>query len=209
MQVKVCGIRTPDGARAAAAARVDFVGLNFVPGTRRALSPAAARALVTLLGDSVPVGVFRNAGAEEIRRVADDVGLKHVQLHGHESPDLCAALRGTFSVVKAVDADQARDPSFLRAFVNRIDILLVDGRTPGSGTPWAWTRLPAVREVLPGVALWLAGGLSPDNVGEAVAAVAPDGDTASGIERDRHVAPDRVAAFTRAARAAATPEGRP
>ncbi len=209
VQVKVCGIRDRDGARACATAGVDFAGLNFVPGTRRAIDPERARGLLPLLGVARPVAVTRDAPTDLALRIARDLGVRWIQLHGTESPEHCEhlAVHGRLRVIKAITAADAADPGLLRAYAASANVLLVDGREPGSGRPWPWPDLAPLlrgaRGLLAGVPWWLAGGLGPDNVAAGVAALRPSGvDAASGVERDGSTDLARVASFCRAARLA-------
>ncbi len=210
MQVKVCGIRTPEGARACAEAGVDFVGLNFVPGVRRAVSPESARILLSRLGAARPVAVVRDQAPAEVEGLCADLGIRWVQLHGAETPAVCAGLAGVgLEVIKAVsigtDADRVRE------YAQHAAVLLVDGRDPGSGQTWAWSELDALRRAcgdrrpgeIAGRPFWVAGGLDPGNVADAIATLDPAGvDAASGTERDGHTDAGRVAAFCKAARRA-------
>lgn len=196
MQVKVCGVRSRACAEACAAAAVDFAGFNFVRGARRSIHVDEAVELAKHLGDTVPVGLFQNAGRDEVEAIAGAAGLGWVQLHGDESPDLCKRLGRRFRVIKAVEGSVARDPEQLAAYRGVIDLLLVDGARPGTGTRWDWSALAECRRLLPGTPLFLAGGLHPWNVARAIATVKPDGvDSASGVERDRRQAADLIEAF--------------
>lgn len=200
--VKVCGVREAASARACAASGADLAGLNFWPRSRRCVTPGAARGLVAALGTVTPVGVFRDQTVDEVRAVAEAVGLGWVQLHGGEPPADCAALRATgLRVIKALPVRDAADLDACAAFAEVADLLLLDAPTPGGGRPFDHGALRGARLPLP---FLLAGGLTPENVGAAVARVRPHGvDAASGVEVDGVPSPDRVVAFCRAARAAA------
>ena len=209
MQVKICGVRTPAGARACAAAGADFAGLNFVRGVRREVSEAEAAELLPLLGGTRPVAVFRDDPIDRVERLAGGLGIRRVQLHGAETPGDCARLREAgLVVIKALTLD---DAGALRAYAGAADVLLVDGRAPGSGRPWDYRALLQVRQdsgdprpgQLAGAPLWLAGGLTPDNVAQAIATLQPAGvDAATGIERDGQIDAARVAALCRGGPAA-------
>jgi phosphoribosylanthranilate isomerase len=207
MQVKVCGVRDRAGAEACAAAGVNYVGFNFVHGSRRSVHIEEAVELRTFLGESVvSVGLFRDSLRDEVEGVGTAVGVTWVQLHGDESPVLCGQLRRRFRVIKAVDIELARDTKRIQQYAGSIDLLLVDGKRPGTGTRWDWSALAECRRLLPGVPLFLAGGLHPWNVQKAIATARPDGvDTASGVERDRKQAPDLIEAFALNARGEAIP----
>ena len=212
--VKICGITCPDDALAAAHAGADAVGLNFYSGSRRFVDHQQATAIVAALPERVAkVGVFVNARAEQVRSVAESVGLDYVQLHGDEPPQLISELTG-LAVVRAfrLGTDGWRpiteflDQCYLLGALPRA--VLVDACRPGlyggtgEATDWAIAR--EYHELRLGLPLILAGGLTPANVSEAVAAVEPDGvDTASGVESAPGVKDTlKVAAFVAAARAA-------
>jgi len=210
VQVKICGIRDPEAARACAREGVDFAGLNFVPTSRRAVSTETARSLIELLGDTRPVALFRDELEDRVREVAEELGIGWVQLHGEESPAACARLadRDGLQVVKAIPARRASDRALLCEYADAASVLLVDGSRPGSGRTWSWEDLGQALarddgsvEATP---WWLAGGLDPDNVAQGIAALRPAGvDAASGVERAGHTDPARIAAFCCAARSAA------
>ncbi len=104
MQVKICGITSDADARDAIEAGADAIGLNFVPGTPRALEPdVAARISALCRGRVVRVGVFRDETSERITELVDRVGLDVVQLHGDESPGQVAEI--PFPVIKALPAE--------------------------------------------------------------------------------------------------------
>jgi phosphoribosylanthranilate isomerase len=181
--VKICGITRIEDARAAAALGADAIGLIFWPRSPRAVDPAAARAIRDALpGQVTTVGVFVDQSEEEVARIADQVRLGAVQLHGAESPEYCARIRG--QVIKAFGVDTSFDERLLDAYPNGITALLDtkdDVIRGGAGRRFDWTlaaRVAASRRIL------LAGGLRPDNVTDALEQVRPYGiDVSSGIER--------------------------
>lgn len=199
MKVKICGVRRAEDVRACVAAGADLVGLNFAPSSRRCLSLAEGRALAAVLPPATGVAVFQDADLQTILDVVDHTGLRVVQLHGRLPAGAFAALSGRVTVFRAVGPSQVAERHAA------ISAYLVDSPDPGSGTPWAWAD--RVRgPTLHGVPVLLAGGLTPESVGAAVRACRPAGvDVASGIEGpDRLPHPERIFAFVRAARAAAT-----
>lgn len=197
LTVKICGVRDAASARAAAAA--DHAGFVFAPGRRRTVDVATARALRPLLGRARAVGVFLDQPLADVRAIAEAVGLDAVQLHGPVSPADCAAL-ADLTVWRAVAVDAAFQPGELDAYAPHVAAFVLDAATPGGGAPFDHGRVAGLRLPRP----WLlAGGLRPENVAAAIARTRPDGvDCASGVERDGHPAPDRVAAFLANARAA-------
>lgn len=205
-RIKICGLTSPEDALAAAAAGADAVGLVFWSGSPRAVEPAAARRIVAALPPFVlRVGVFVDAPADELARVADDVGLDLLQLHGREPLALLERL--SRRALKAVHVESEAELDGALAWAERGAALLVDARggsaPGGSGRrcDWAWAR--RLRERAPFVAL--AGGLTPENVAEAVRAVEPHAvDVSSGVEsapgrKDE----SRMQAFVTAVRSAA------
>jgi phosphoribosylanthranilate isomerase len=192
-QLKVCGITTVDDAVVAAEAGADAIGLNFWPRSRRLVSIDAAREISAELDDVVRVGVFVNATAEEIARTADAVGLEWIQLHGDEPAELLAQLPAQLKVMRAFRCgaeglkSASRFLSECRARGRAPDAALVDADAGaeygGTGRVANWSKIVSERGQLGGVPMILAGGLTPQNVAEAIAVTRPDGvDVASGVE---------------------------
>ena len=179
MIVKICGITRLEDAAAAVAAGAGAIGFIFWPRSPRFIDPHRARAIAAALPPFVtPVGVFVNQPIEHVNAVTSLVRLGAVQLHGDETPAFAAAMSAP--VIKAVTVD-AVDPG---AWPSRVRLLL-DVHDPvargGTGRAIDWAAaagLAAQREIL------LAGGLTPDNVADAVGRVRPFGiDVSSGVER--------------------------
>lgn len=188
MFVKVCGLRRVEDATAAVAAGVDAVGLNFVPASRRCIDLATARAILAVVPDHVmTVGVFRDHAGDEMLTVTDTLGLDAAQLHGDERPETTAAVAaGVGTVIKVFPAgSRALD----EVPEHQADIVMIDAPTPGGGVPFDWG---VIGDLAKRCRLVLAGGLTPDNVAEAIRLVRPWGvDVASGVENERG---DKVAA---------------
>jgi phosphoribosylanthranilate isomerase len=179
MLVKICGITRLDDARAAVAAGAGAIGFIFWPKSPRFIDPHRARAIAAALPPFVtPVGVFVDQPLEYVNGVASLVRLGAAQLHGDETPAFAAAV--SVPVLKAVSPEQLDD----RAWPSPVRLLL-DVHDPvargGTGRTIDWAaaaHIAAQREVL------LAGGLTPDNVADAIARVRPFGiDVSSGVER--------------------------
>ena len=207
--VKICGITTVEDGLLAAHAGADAVGLVFWPGSRRAVDLRTARAIASALPPLVHrVGVFVNPTAMEVERAVDEAGLDVVQLHGEETPEFCRGIKRR--VLKAVRVGAGFDARDALRFENAAGGVLLDSRAGeadaergGTGRAFDWTLAREVRAKAR--YLVLAGGLTPENVGRAVAAVRPDAvDVSSGVESSpgRKDA-ERVRAFVRAVRAAA------
>jgi phosphoribosylanthranilate isomerase len=183
MLVKICGITRLEDAEAAVAAGAGALGFVFWPNSPRAVDPYRARAIVRALPPFVAtVGVFVNQPTDYIASVASLAQLTAVQLHGDETPgDAFATPR---PVMKALTLAAASDPAQLAAWPSRVTVLL-DVHDPvrrgGTGRTIDWRAAAAVAARRPIV---LAGGLSPENVADAVASVRPFGiDISSGVER--------------------------
>jgi phosphoribosylanthranilate isomerase len=180
VRVKICGItRLADGL-AAARLGADALGFNFWPRSRRYLAPEAAAAIVAGLPAGVtPVGVFVDPDREGLLRAIAASGVRAVQLHGDEPPELCQGL--PVPVVKGIRVKDSHSLAQLASY--EVQAFLLDSATPGfggSGTAFDWTLAAEVAQSVP---IWLAGGLTPENVGEAVRRVRPYGvDVASGVE---------------------------
>lgn len=181
MFIKICGITRAQDARAAVESGATALGFVFWPRSPRYVDPNTAEGIIrTLPKDVTPVGVFVNQPVDEIEQIADQTGIQLVQLHGDEPASYTSAL--TRPVMKAMSLVAA--DAFADAWPADIAILL-DAHDPvrrgGTGTAVDWAhaaRIAARRRVV------LAGGLTPDNVQEAIAVVQPYGvDVSSGVER--------------------------
>jgi phosphoribosylanthranilate isomerase len=182
MLVKICGITRLEDAEAAVECGAHALGFVFWPGSPRAIDPQRARAIVRALPPFVtPVGVFVNQPADYVNEVATLVGLGVVQLHGDESVGYAAGL--IRPVLKAMTVNVASGPASEQW--PAATVVLLDAHDPvrhgGTGQTIDWTKAAAVasrRRVI------LAGGLTPENVACAIAAVRPAGiDVSSGVEQ--------------------------
>jgi phosphoribosylanthranilate isomerase len=184
MQIKICGVTNSKDALACAAAGVDMIGLNFYEQSPRYIRPDRARTIAgTLPSSTRAVGIFVNTPVEEIHRVARDVGLRMVQLHGSESPEMCTELARDFEIIKALRMDGGFDAQ--RASVYPMCTILLDTYDEriagGTGDVGDWELARATKKFVS--RLILAGGLSPENVAQAIATVNPDGvDVCSSVE---------------------------
>ena len=201
IQIKICGVTSVEDAELCAEAGVDMIGLNFCRQSPRYLSTDRAREITESVAAAIKtVGVFADAGADEIRKVVSETGIKVVQLHGSESPDFSAELSDEFEIIRALRAG----PDFRPASVAKYPgcTILLDGydssRLGGTGEVFDWNVAREVRTLA--TRLILAGGLSPENVADAIATVKPDGvDACSRLEREPGIKdPARVREFVRA-----------
>jgi phosphoribosylanthranilate isomerase len=199
-----------EDARNAARAGADFLGAILSGGYPRSIAAETARGFTDPLGPPL-VAVLVNETPPGAAAIAETAGASVLQLHGDESPGTVEELRalGDWTLWKVV---RPREPDDLRRAIERygehVDGLLMDGWHPtargGTGTRVAWHVVEAVRDELPDrVLLILAGGLTPENVAEAVRRVRPDVvDVSSGVESAvGRKDPERVERFIRAARA--------
>jgi phosphoribosylanthranilate isomerase len=216
-RIKICGVNTVEAALAAAAAGADAIGLVFVQRSPRHVEVDVAMKIAAALPAFVePVGLFADLPVEKVRDIAQITGLKTLQLHGREGPAYITQLR-QYRVIKAVgfDPDRLSDRvgPWRKVRGNLIGLLLDsppatdDGLGGGSGQTFDWQRLAELKATgaldnLPPLAL--AGGLTPDNVADAVRTVRPYAvDVSSGVEAHRGVKDlQRIATFCDAVRQA-------
>ncbi len=203
LEIKICGITTPEGLEAAADAGADAIGLVFAESVRR-LDLARARELARLAPAGLGViAVFRHPRAQEVHRVVQEVAVTAVQTDAEDYESIAGALGG------AAFRPVYRDGPLLaqqvavggRLGLNR-SMVLVEGPRSGSGVMPDWRRIAAAAG---GLRVALAGGLTAANVADAIAAISPAGvDVSSGVESAPGVKdPARIRAFVSAARSAA------
>lgn len=183
-QVKICGLTRPDEAVKCAHLGADAIGLVFFPKSSRNVTDDQAKAVVKALPQTIAaVGVFVDADFSAIMWRVERCGIRMVQLHGRESPDLAARLKGEgVGVVKAFFVDG--QPGLTDARDYDVDGYLVEcakGPLPGGNAmAWDWGAARAFGRRHP---LVLAGGLTPDNVDDAITAAMPAAiDLSSGVE---------------------------
>ena len=210
LRVKVCGLTSVADALACAEAGADWIGLNFHPGSPRRIDGRTAAEIVAALPDSCEaVGLFVDRPTDEVARIADRVGLKIVQLHGSEPVDDLIAL-DHLRLIRAFRLGDDAAVSAMIAYLEQAagrsrapDLVLIDGYVSGQAGGTGQAIASDLLDRLPPLpCLILAGGMTPENVGERVARVRPwMVDVASGVESSPgRKDPARVAAFVRAAR---------
>ncbi|MFG2130950.1 phosphoribosylanthranilate isomerase [Streptomyces sp. NPDC048751] len=196
--VKICGLRTDRDVDTAVEAGADAIGFVFSDSPRRVNAATAARLARRVPEHVLTVGVFRGEPLDDVRALADESGIRAVQLHGSEDRDYYDGLAAGGRTLIRATAFGEPAPRFGELGE---DMLLLDAPVPGSGVAWDWSGKSLAA---PGEKWLLAGGLSPANVRDAVAATRPWGvDVSSGVERSRGVKdPALITAFVEAARAA-------
>src|SRR3954469_16118936 len=210
VRIKICGVTTPEDARFAADAGADAVGLNFYPKSPRFVTPTQAAAIVRALpAFTSPVGVFVGMPLRQVCAVGFQLGLRGVQTYDEQPP---AEDTFPFAHVPAFRVKDAAGLDHIRRFIDAAAKLdrppsavlidsLVEGQMGGTGHAAPWELLKGFD---PGVPLILAGGLTPENVADAIRLVKPWGvDVASGVEANPGVKdPSKVRAFVAAVRGA-------
>lgn len=184
VRVKICGITNLDDALASIDAGAQALGFNFYPQSLRYIEPSAAGNIIQQLPASIMcVGVFVNVpDPEQVGLQASEAGVKAVQLHGDESPAYCRELKDFF-VIKALRVNSDFEPQQAARYES--DAVLLDGFSPlafgGVGQSFDWTIAAKTRDLVG--KLFLAGGLSANNVAMAIETVQPYAvDACSGLE---------------------------
>jgi len=205
VKVKICGITNWTDARRAVEEGAQFLGFNFYRPSPRYIQPAAARRIIRRLPDGIAtVGVFVNESEANMLATARRVGLDYLQLHGDEVPEQVARLKREIPVIKAVRVRDSFRPKQLDAF-GRASAILLDGfdarRHGGTGKTFNWNL---ARGSNGSHRIFLAGGLTPENVAEAIRVARPYAvDVCSGVEaRPGKKDPARIVALMWAVKAA-------
>jgi indole-3-glycerol phosphate synthase/phosphoribosylanthranilate isomerase len=208
-QVKICGLRNANSIDAASAAGADMLGFIFYEPSQRYIAPRDVPSLLAAseyfahppAKASTPdlVGVFVNEDAEFINEAAEEAGIQFVQLHGHETPEFCQRIHRP--VIKALSLSNTTDLERLKAYKQVTWRLLLDTPTPqwgGTGHTHDWDLARLAAQETP---IILAGGLTPDNVRDAIQQVHPWGvDVSSGVETNKKKDLDKIRTFIQAVR---------
>jgi phosphoribosylanthranilate isomerase len=189
---KICGLKTPEAVGAAVEGGAALVGFVFYPPSPRSVDPATVHALCARVPAGIrKVGLLVDASDARIAEILDACDLDVLQLHGKETPERVAEIRARFGkvVIKAIPVSEAADLDRAAAYEAVVDYLMFDAKPPksmanalpgGNALSFEWTLLSNRRFARP---WFLAGGLTPDNVAEAVAiSGAPMVDVSSGVE---------------------------
>lgn len=188
MRIKICGITKPHQGREIASLGATALGFICVKASPRYVDINQIRAVVEQVPeDTDKIGVFANSSIEEIVHIATNSGLTGIQLHGDESPEFCQQLRDNLpdmEIIKALRIKAVDDLSKVEFYLTKANTLLLDAYHPqqlgGTGKKIDWQTL---KQFNPGLPWFLAGGLTPDNILEALALIRPSGiDLSSGVE---------------------------
>lgn len=196
-KIKLCGLSRPCDIETANRLLPEYIGFVFAPKSKRYVPPETAAALKGLLHPSVQaVGVFVREEPEQVARLLRDGIIDIAQLHGGEDAAYVRVLRRLTDrpILQAFRVDSATDVA--AAQKSEADMILLDAGAGGTDTAFDWTLLRDIRRPY-----FLAGGLHPDNVREAVERLSPYAvDVSSGIETDGRKDADKMEAFMRAVR---------
>ena len=183
VKIKVCGITDTEDALMAAELGADALGFIFYPPSPRSIKPEAAKNIIAQLPPFVTtVGVFVDEAAATVKELAATVGLDWLQMHGKETPEYCRSLDRR--VIKAFRIRGENSLTGLAAYQGVVQALLLDtykkGQVGGTGETFNWDLAREARKYGP---IILAGGLTPENVAQAIATAQPQAvDVASGVE---------------------------
>jgi phosphoribosylanthranilate isomerase len=199
-KIKICGLRRLEDAQAVNAVRVQYAGFVFAPSKRQVTAQQAQQLREALLPTVQTVGVFVDAPPEEIVALCQQGIIHIIQLHGHEDAAYLETLRSLTDapIIKAVAVRSGQD--ILQAQQLHCDYLLLDTFIPGvaggSGKQFDYQQIPPLYKPF-----FLAGGLTPENVGQAIAQVHPYAvDVSSGVEANGWKSAEKIQRFVRQVR---------
>ena len=203
-RLKICGLRDPANAQAAVESAANFIGMVFVPGVRREITPECALEIVAAVrakpGSKGPrlVGLFANQPLDGVNDIVQRCDLDMVQLCGDEPPEYWARVEAdVIKQIKVRDDSLGDTLASVKTVVEAGHTAMLDkyekGTLGGTGLTFDWGIARAVAERFP---IMLAGGLTPDNVARAIAKVSPWGvDVSSGVETDGDKDPIKIRGF--------------
>ena len=207
---KICGIKTPEALQVAVQNGARFVGFVFFPPSPRHVAIDTAKALALTLPTGVrSVGLFVDPTDAQLDAVTGRVQLDMIQLHGAETPQRVAEIKGKYAlpIIKAIPVNDAEDITAARDYEDHVDWLLFDAKPPagsdvpgGTGQSFDWALLKGLEFSKPWM---LSGGLSADNVSDALSVLFPDAvDVSSGVESSRGEKDiEKISAFLAAVKA--------
>ena len=182
-KIKICGITNKIDALSASELGVDMLGFVFYKKSKRYVTPELAEDIINELPPYIgKVGIFVDESREDVIKIAEDAGLNMLQFHGNESPEYCASFRDKYKVIKAFRVKAKSDLKTVNDYDT--DYYLFDthdsGCVGGTGKKFDWSILKDFEILKPMI---LSGGLSPDNVENAIKELSPFAvDVSSGIE---------------------------
>ena len=182
-RIKICGITSIKDAVEASKLGIDMLGFVFYEKSKRCVSPKLVKAITNELTASVDrVGVFVDERPEEVLAIAADCGLTMLQFHGDETPEYCAAFKDGFKIIKAFRIKDRQ--SLKKTSEYDVDLFLLDAYSPemagGTGETFDWKVLNDFEFLKP---IILSGGLTPQNIAQAIEEVSPYGvDVSTGVE---------------------------
>ncbi|MBU0686284.1 MAG: phosphoribosylanthranilate isomerase [Candidatus Margulisbacteria bacterium] len=183
MKIKICGITSLADAKAAASLQADFLGFIFAKSPRKISVARAERIIYRLPIDVKAVGVFVNEDADKVNQVVCRLALPYVQLHGDESPEYCAKIKTR--VIKVIRPRSRKDLEEIKKYKDVFAVLLdtySKTKRGGTGKTLDWKLAKEAKKYHPHI--MLSGGLTPENVAEAVKKVKPFAvDVSSGVEK--------------------------
>ncbi len=201
-QIKICGLTTPESIHACTSSAVDFIGFVFYPPSPRAITPEQASSLSKTLPPSIQkVGLFVNPSLEQLRHTLAHIQLDMIQLHGDESIEFIQTVKSTFGVpiMKAIPIATSDDVKQITVFEKICDWILCDAKSTnnipgGNGATFDWQILKDYKFQKPWM---LSGGLTIDNVNNAITALKPTAiDVSSGVEVSRGIkSPEKIKDF--------------
>ena len=196
LDVKICGITNADQAQAISALGFKTLGFICVQKSPRYITPSQIGQIVQQLQQTQPhwqthgqaIGVFADATLANIEQTVNMGRLTGIQLHGQEDPDFCQQIKDHFPdklIIKALRVKSAAVLAQAKGYTKTVDVLLLDAYHPqqlgGTGHTLPWEEL---QHFAPSILWWLAGGLTPDNVQQALMTLSPQGiDLSGGVER--------------------------
>ncbi len=186
--LKICGVRDQKTAEYCEKIGVDFCGFNFVPSSRRVVELDLASDLRKCLKNTFAVGVFQNQDLDYVNKIADELDLDFVQLHGEESPIYCEKVARP--IIKVISLENEKDLEKISQYEQVVDILLFDARQAGAGEEFDHNLLQNIAINKP---FFIAGGVNVNNAQKIISKFDLIGlDTASGAEEDGQISLDKI-----------------
>ncbi|MBC8191420.1 MAG: anthranilate phosphoribosyltransferase [Candidatus Marinimicrobia bacterium] len=189
---KACGIRSIKDARYCDENNIAFIGLNFVPSSKRQIDVEIARRITASLKLSYSVGIFQNQTAAEVNQIAREAGLDFVQLSGSESVEYCQQM--SLPVIKTL---KMTDVDLIDSYSQDVAMFIIDGAIPGSGLGYDYSK---INDLKPSKPFLVAGGIDPENA-RMILSILPEAaglDAASGIETGDKVDINRIDSIAQA-----------